>query len=124
MRMRGVLPTMCSRSCNGREMGAKVSPRKAMFVAEYVATFDGAAFNGTRAAMNCGCPAASAHVTAARWLRDAKVAAAIADAMDRAAKKLEISVERTLRELAKVGYGDVGEMFDEDGNLLPVYRMS
>ena len=105
-------------------MAAKLTPRQAIFVAEYVATYDGVAFNGTRAAIACGCPKASAHVTAARWLKVAKVKAAIDDAIARTAKKLEISVERTLREIAKVAYGDVGDLYDEDGNLLPVHRMS
>lgn len=100
-------------------MSGKLTPRQAVFVYEYL--IDG---NATRAAIAGGCPAASAHVTGARWLKNAKVAAAIEDARARIAQKLEISVERTARELAKVAYHDIGEMFDEDGNLLPVHRMS
>lgn len=102
----------------------KLTPRRALFAMEYVATFDGASFNATRAAIACGCPAPSAHVTASRWLKDPAVAAAIEEAKSRVNKKLEITQERTLRELAKIGYGDILEMFDEDGELLPVHRMS
>lgn len=100
-------------------MSGKLTPRQAVFVYEYL--IDG---NATRAAIAGGCPAASAHVTGARWLKNAKVAAAIEDAQARVAQKLEITVERTARELAKIAYGDIAEMFDEDGNLLPVHRMS
>lgn len=100
-------------------MSGKLTPKQAIFAAEYLIDF-----NATRAATAAGFAAASAQVTGARLLKNAKVAAAIAGGQARVAQKLEITIERTARELAKVAYGDIGEMFDEAGSLLPVHRMS
>jgi phage terminase small subunit len=95
-----------------------ITPKQAIFAAEYL--IDG---NATRAAIASGFSEASAHVTGARLLRNAKVAAAIADGQARRAQKLEITAERVLRELAKLAFYDPGELFDERGNLLPVQRL-
>ena len=36
----------------------------------------------------------------------------------------EITIDRTMREIASVAYGDVGELFDEKGALLPVHTLA
>lgn len=100
-------------------MSEKLTPKQAIFAAEYMVDF-----NATRAAVAAGFAAASAHVTGARLLRNAKVSAAISARQQRIEEKLEITVERTARKLAEIGYGDIREMLDEDGNLLPLHRMS
>jgi phage terminase small subunit len=100
-------------------MAGKLTPKQAIFAAEYLIDF-----NATRAATAAGFAAASAHVTGARLLRNAKVAAAIAARQQRIEEKLDITVERTARKLAEIGYGDIRELLDEEGNLLPVHRMS
>lgn len=99
-------------------MGGKLTPKQAVFVGEYL--IDG---NATRAAMAAGFGAAGAHVQGTRLLRNVKVAAAIAAGQARRAQKLEITAERVLGELAKLAFYDVGELFDEKGNILPVHRM-
>jgi phage terminase small subunit len=99
-------------------MSGKMTPKQAIFVAEY--SIDG---NATRAARDAGFSWATAHVTGARLLKDPKVAAAIAAGQARREQKLEITAERVLRELAKLAFYDISEIFDEDGNLLPVHRM-
>ena len=76
--------------------------------------------NATRAAIGAGFAEKSAHVTGCRLLRNSTIQAAIADVQARMAKRLEITAERTLRELAKVAFYDPREMYDAGGRPLPV----
>lgn len=99
-------------------MSGKLTPKQGVFIAEYLV--DG---NGTRAAIAAGCPAASAPVTAARWLKNAKVSMAIAAAHARRVEKLDVTAARTLGELAKLSYFDPGRLFDTSGKLLPVHLL-
>lgn len=101
-------------------MNGKLTPRLAMFAAEYLIN-DG---NGTRAAIAVGVPERSAHVTAARWLKNAKVRAAIEDLQARAAQKYDVTIDKTVRKLAEIAYGDLRDWVDEDGKPLPLQRMT
>jgi phage terminase small subunit len=59
--------------------------------------------NATQAAITAGCKPASAHVTASRWLKLAKIQAAIQGITDKAAERAEITQSEILgrlRELA------------------------
>lgn len=100
-------------------MSGKLTPKQAIFANEYVLHS-----NATRAAIAAGFAAASAHVRGARLLKTPKIAAAIGEIKALADRKFEVTIERTIGTLAKVAYHDLGEAFDEDGNLLPVHRMS
>lgn len=99
-------------------MSGKLTPKQAIFVAEYLIDF-----NATRAASAAGFEAASAHVQGCRLLKNAKVAAALADAQARLAQKYEVTIERTIRKLAEIAYGDILDLYDEEGKLLPLHRM-
>ncbi len=99
-------------------MSLKVTPKQAIFAAEYLV--DG---NAKRAAIAAGFKPESAHVTGARLLKHPKVAAAIADGQTRLAKKLEVTAERVLQELAKLAFYDPGELFDVKGDLIPVHQL-
>ena len=52
-----------------------------------------------------------------------RVAEAIAQAMDERSRRLEISKERVLLELARIALLDPGDLFDAAGNLLPIHAM-
>lgn len=95
-----------------------MTPKQAIFVAEYLIDS-----NATRAAIASGFAASGAHVQGARLLKNAKVAAAIADGRARLAEKLEITAERVLQEIAKLAYFDPGKLYDADGNRIPVARL-
>lgn len=95
-----------------------MTPRQAIFYGEYIK--DG---NGTRAAIAAGFPERSAHVAAARMLKNAKVAAAIEAWRERQCEKLEITAERVLQELAKLAYFDPKNLYDKDGNRIPVHLL-
>lgn len=73
-----------------------------VFAHEYVKDF-----NGTRAAIAAGCKPRSAHVTASRWLKNAKVKAIIAEVQKKQCDKLEVTAERVLSELAKLSYSNM-----------------
>jgi phage terminase small subunit len=99
-------------------MSGKLTPRQAVFAAEYQIDF-----NATRAAIASGFEAASAHVTGARLLRNAKVAAAIADSQARRMQKLDCTVETLVQELMKVAIYDPGKLYDDNGERIPVHRL-
>ena len=83
---------------------AKKSPRQIIFVREYIKDF-----NGTRAALAAGCPKASAHVTASRWLKLAKIQADIERCIGRTTRKYDISADSVLGELAKLGFSNMAD---------------
>lgn len=96
----------------------RLTPKQALFVGEYL--IDG---NATRAAIAAGFAQASAGVTGAKLLKNAKVAKALALRNARRAGKLEITAERVLGELAKLAFYDPGKLFDESGDLLSIGAM-
>lgn len=95
-----------------------MTPRQAMFVAEYLVDL-----NGTRAAIAVGVPQTSAAVTASRWLKNNKIAAAIAERQARRVIKLEEYAELIDRQLATASVLDVGRLYDEQGQLIPIHLL-
>lgn len=79
-----------------------LNPKQQRFVEEYLVDL-----NGKQAAIRAGYAAASAEVQASRLLSDAKVAAAVQNAMDRRSKRTEITQDQVLSELAKIGFADI-----------------
>jgi phage terminase small subunit len=99
-------------------MSEKITPKQAIFISEYL--IHG---NGTRAAQAAGVPEKSAHTTASRWLKNPKIAAIIAERHAARAAKMEITAERVLRELARLAYFDAGNLYDAQGERIPLYRL-
>ena len=93
--------------------------RKLAFAHAYIANGQ----NGVQAAITAGCPPKGAGVTASRWLKDANVKQIIADSTAEAAKISGLSVERTLKELARLAYADVRKLYDTEGNLIPIHQL-
>ena len=100
----------------------ELTEKQALFVKEY--RIDG---NGRRSAIAAGYSPASAHVTASRTLKMAKVQAALAADQEAQAERLaeyDINSDRVLKELAIVGFGVMGSFYDKDtGRLLEVHEM-
>ncbi len=61
-----------------------------------------------------------AKANASRLLSKANVAAYIASKQKKLQDKLEVSVERVLKEAARIAFSDPRKLFDEDGNLKPI----
>ncbi|MBN2427887.1 MAG: terminase small subunit [Deltaproteobacteria bacterium] len=93
-------------------MTRKLTARQQRFVAEYIKNP-----NATQAALKAGYKDGSI----GRHLVTKKhVSEAIAERQEKLQKELEISQERTLNEIAAAAFLDIGEIFDEAGNLLHV----
>lgn len=73
--------------------------------------------NGAQAAIRAGYAEAGAAVSACRMLDRKHVNEAVAKKLGELHKKLEVSAERTLNEIARVAYFDIRRLYDEHGNL-------
>lgn len=83
---------------------AKKSPRQIIFVREYIKDF-----NGSRAAIAAGYSKRSAGSAAYDLLNNPRVQADIERCCNRHAAKLEISREKVLGELAKLGFSNMAD---------------
>lgn len=63
------------------------------------------------------------HVKASELLKSGKVAARIEALRAPALRKAELSVERTLEEVAALSYSDIGHMLESNGTLIPLAEM-
>jgi len=90
-------------------------PDVEVFIAEYIVDR-----NGTRAAIAAGYAPKSAAVQASRLLTTDKVRKSVNSHREKVIAKVQqdtgITIERTLREIARIGYFDARRMFDEQGN--------
>ena len=77
----------------------------------------------TQAAIRAGYSPGTAHVQGSRLLSNVKVRAEIDRLRDKLANKAEVSVERVLKEYARIAFADIAQAYDGDGNLLPVSKM-
>lgn len=94
-----------------------MNPMHARFFGEYLK--DG---NGTRAAEAAGYPKSSAHVAAARLLKNPKILAAIDAWRARNIAKYEITAERVRDELFKLATFDPRNLY-RDGVRIPVHEL-
>lgn len=94
----------------------KKERKQDLFARAYVAN----GLNGTEAAKSAGYAERSAHVTASRLLKNAKVNALIASLSKKRADKLDISADWVLGELRKLAGYDASSVFDDDGGLKPI----
>lgn len=99
-----------------------LTERKRAFVAEYLKTR-----NGTQSAIKAGYSAKTAQQCSSRLLREPVIAAAIAKiqtaAMEKAQVDCGITLERTLREIARIAYFDPRKMFAADGRPLALHEL-
>jgi phage terminase small subunit len=100
---------------------AKSKPRedrRERFAQEYAKDL-----NGTQAAIRAGYGAKCAKVTASRLLSDVNVQASVQQILAKVAQKNEITVERTLKEIARIAYGDRRKLYDEKGGLRHLHEL-
>jgi phage terminase small subunit len=95
-----------------------MTPKQARWYGEFIK--DG---NATRASRACGSSASSAAVDGARMLKNATVAAAIEAWRERQKSRMEITAERVLDELMKLATYDPGNLYDANGNRIPVHLL-
>lgn len=79
--------------------------------------------NATEAAAYAGFSEASAHVRGCELLARDDVKAMIGARAERLVRTAELSTERWAKEMAAIGHFDPGELYDVDGNLIPIYQL-
>ena len=94
---------------------ATLTPMQAQFAVEYL--IDG---NGKQAAIRAGCSPRSAEVTASKWLRLAKVKAAVAKGQERQLKRAEQRQDDVCDRMRTLAYADRTQAFDPDGDVKPL----
>ena len=95
-----------------------MNDRQKRFVAHYLKDP-----NATKAAIAAGYSPNGAAQSAAKLLRIAKIADAISLGRAKLADKLEVSVERVARELARLAFYDPRKFFYADGHAKPITEL-
>jgi phage terminase small subunit len=96
-----------------------LTPKQARFVEEYLVDL-----NGAQAAIRAGYSAKTAKEQAARLLTKVHVTEAISAAQQARSTRTEITQDRVLEELAKIGFSDIRRIFTDDGGLQNPSEMS
>lgn len=81
---------------------ADLNPKQAAFVREYLIDL-----NATQAAIRAGYSAKTAEQQGSRLFRNVEVQATISEAQQARAERTEITADRVLAELAKLGFSDI-----------------
>jgi|SRR5579872_1531340 len=96
-------------------MSQKRTQRLELFAREYIQDF-----NGARAAIAIGYSEKTARAAASRMLTNVTVRNRLAEMSKAKMDALDISTDRILLELARIGFRDVRKLFDGEGNLKPI----
>lgn len=95
-----------------------LNEKQARFVAEYMIDL-----NATQAATRAGYSAKTAYAIGHELLKKPEIQAALTAAMDDRSERTQITADRVLEELARIGFADIRKLFDEDGSLRDVADM-
>ena len=89
-----------------------LNDKQARFVEEYPIDL-----NATQAAIRAGYSAKTAYSQGQRLLKHVEVSQAISDALSQRSQRTEITQDRVLQELAKIGFADTRKLLRWTGNL-------
>ncbi|WP_059758638.1 terminase small subunit [Thiobacillus denitrificans] len=92
-----------------------LTPKQARFADEYIVDL-----NATQAAIRAGYSSKRADATGYENLRKPEIAAALKERMDKRAERTQINADWMLKRLAQDATADLAEIYDPNGNLLPV----
>jgi phage terminase small subunit len=95
-----------------------MTPKQRAFVNEYAVDL-----NATAAAKRAGYSPKTAMQIGEQNLRKVEIKAAIKVSSDARAARTEITADKVLRELAKIGFGDVRDLFTSEGHIRRVEDM-
>jgi len=92
---------------------SELTPKQQAFVLEYLKDL-----NSSRAAISAGYSTKNSNVTGPRLLANVRIASEIQKAMDARAKRCEITADRVLREIALLGFSNMGDyiQIQKDGS--------
>lgn len=77
--------------------------------------------NATQAAISAGYSEKTAHVIGSRLLKEVKNE--VEQKKEKIASKFELSLERTLQEIARIAYSDPRNFYNEDGSLKSIHEL-
>jgi phage terminase small subunit len=89
-----------------------MTPKQLRFVEEYLVDL-----NATQAAIRAGYSEKTAYSIGEENLKKPEIASAVEAAMQERSKRTEITADRVLQELAKIGFADIRKLFTEEGGL-------
>lgn len=105
-----------------RNLGKPSRPDVKVFIESYLRDP-----NGRQAAIAAGYSEASADSTASRLLKNAKVRAEIDKVQQARIEKVQIdtgiTLERTIKEIARLAYFDVRELYGPNGEIRPIHEL-
>lgn len=101
-----------------QRVASGLTKKQELFVAEYLIDL-----NATRAAIAAGYSKSTSQEQGSRLLSNVMVAAEIAKQHGKRLRKLEISADRVLQELAKVAFYNPRKLFDADGRCKPITEL-
>lgn len=90
-------------------------PKKLLFAREYVVDR-----NATKAAQRAGYSERTAYSQGQRLLKDVEVQAEVDRLTVAKAERTDARADDVIRELLRLGFSDIGELFDESGALRPL----
>lgn len=99
-------------------LSKKLTPKQRKFVSEYLIDL-----NATQAALRAGYSPKRARFTASDLVSNRNVSEAIQTAQSKREARTEITQDRVLRELAKIGFQDVRKLYRSDGSLIPITEL-
>lgn len=103
----------------GKGKGSGLNDKQRKFAEEYLVDL-----NATQAAIRAGYSAKTAGSQGERLLKNVEIQSYLQKRMKDRGKRLEITQDRVLLEVARVAFRDVREFYDEEGNLLPPKMLS
>jgi phage terminase small subunit len=100
----------------------ELTPKQEQFVLAYIETSN-ASEAYRRAYSTAKMKPETINEAASRLMADSKVNARISELRSAAASRVVASEARVIEELARIGLFDPGQLFAEDGSLLPIKKM-
>lgn len=93
--------------------------RRKLFAERYLVNGN----NATEAAKFAGFAEHTAYVTGSKLLRHPEVIEMLGNRMNEVLTRAKLTTERWAAEMAAIGHFDIGELYDEDGKLIPVHKL-
>lgn len=109
-------PLKTNAALNKTNQEPKLTNRQKVFIAEYLTDLD-----GTQAAIRAGYSKKSAYAIATENLKKPQIKAAIDEAIEERRKKLSVTAESVIAELALIGFADMSDFVKvSDGGAVQV----
>lgn len=96
----------------------RLTDKQQRFIEEYPVDF-----NASAAAQRAGYSPRTCGAAGHNLLKDDRIQKALGKHVKKLADKAEVTVERVLKEYARLAFFDIAELFDENGNMLALQDM-